>query len=90
MSVRELDQVRRLKLITFIQNGRRTFFRDDVFKVRLAHLRVSSHNSKEGKCGAAFSDCSWTPKSREGELRNRRVKELKSRVFFTKAKHGHS
>ena len=35
------------------------FFHDDIFQVRLPHLPVYHSNTKEGECGAAFSDCSW-------------------------------
>lgn len=35
------------------------FFHDDIFKVRLSRLPVYRRNTKEGKCGAAFSDSSW-------------------------------
>lgn len=35
------------------------FFHYVIFKVRLPYLPVYHRNSKEGKCGAAFSDCSW-------------------------------
>ncbi len=35
------------------------FFHDVIFKVRLPHLPGYRRHTKEGKCGAAFSDCSW-------------------------------
>ena len=35
------------------------FFHDDIFEVCLPDLPVYHRNTEEGKCGAAFLDCSW-------------------------------
>ena len=46
------------KINTPIRNGRRTFFHSVIFEVRLSDLPIYHRYSKEGKCGAALTDCS--------------------------------
>ena len=48
------------KMHHFIMGGG-LFFHDDIFKVRLSHLLIYCHNTKEGKCGAASTLHSYCP-----------------------------